>query len=182
MVFVSFIYFFLFFTMVKELHIYDLWQAAAGISFWLRDKIVFYDLCFPQIYFYIFKKRKGKKKERKESKRKEEKGGECSFLSAHSILVLERNLKSRRDRKGLFDSFSRSQSEAFGVNSASLDLWEPELCSCGSSEPGIMGEISLLTLSSELALQRAPSQVFLPRCFILYRIHTTSNKPQRNWW
>lgn len=110
--FCFFYLFFSFFTMVKELHIYDLWQAGTGISFWLRDKIVFYDLCFPQIYFYIFKKRKGKKKERKESKRKEEKGGECSFLSAHSILVLERNLKSRRDRKGHFDSFSRSQSEA----------------------------------------------------------------------
>jgi hypothetical protein len=33
--------FILFFNIVKELYICELWQAVAGISFWLSDKRVF---------------------------------------------------------------------------------------------------------------------------------------------
>lgn len=68
--------------------------------------------------------------------KKRGKGGGYSCLPAQ-LLVLERNLKSRPDRKGLFDSFSRSQCEAFGVNSASSDLGESQLCCCGPQSPGL---------------------------------------------
>lgn len=109
---------FCFFKIMREMYIYELWQAAGGISLWLNDEILFWDLPLPSIYFYNLKKRRG------------EKVGDVAACQ-HSILVLKRNQKSRPDRKGLFDFFSKSQCEAFGVNFAPSDIGESQLCCCG---------------------------------------------------
>lgn len=93
-------------------------RLLVGISLWLNDEILFWDLPLPSIYFYNLKKRRGEKV-----------GGVAACQ--HSILVLKRNQKSRPDRKGLFDFFSKSQCEAFGVNFAPLDIGESQLCCCG---------------------------------------------------
>lgn len=49
-------FFVLFFKIVRELYIYEPWRAAGGISLWLNDEILFWDLPFLSIYFYNFKK------------------------------------------------------------------------------------------------------------------------------
>lgn len=52
---------FSFFKIMREMYIYELWQAAGGISLWLNDEILFWDLPLPSIYFYSLKKGEGKR-------------------------------------------------------------------------------------------------------------------------
>lgn len=154
---------FCFLKIMREMFIYELWQAAGGISLWLNDEILFWDLPLPSIYFYNLKK-----KERG-------KGGGCSCLPAqHSSFKEESEIQARQKRTLWF--LQQITVWSIWCELCTFRYWRVTALLLWIPEPGIVGEISLSTFSSEPAFPCGPSHVFSPLCFIPYRIHATSNR------